>query len=81
MRFFCYNEPIWGAENDLDENGFRKILGNEVITISDEDIRRDYYPWWKEQLKKAGKDPANYTFEDCLDNWRVVNWAWESRDE
>ena len=73
MRFFCYNEPVF------DDNG--NVVGNEVITVSDEDIRRDYYPWWKEQLKKAGKDPANYTFEDCLDNWRVVNWAWESRDE
>ena len=73
VRFFCYNEPIF------DDNG--NVVGNKLITVSDEDIRRDYYPWWKEQLKKAGKDPANYTFEDCLDNWRVVNWAWESRDE
>ena len=73
MRFFCYNEFVF------DDNG--NVVDNKLITVSDEDIRRDYYPWWKEQLKKAGKDPANYTFEDCLDNWRVVNWAWESRDE
>jgi hypothetical protein len=72
VRFFCYNEPVF------DDSG---VVGNTVVVVSEDDIRRDYYPKWKEQLKKVGKDPANYTFDDCLDDWRAVNWAWESRDE
>jgi hypothetical protein len=22
----------------------------------------------------------NYTFEDCLEDWIAVNWAWESKN-
>jgi hypothetical protein len=83
MRFFCYNEPIWGAEDDLDENGFRKILGNEVVVKSEDDICRDYYPYWKVQMeKKYGVEEAKrrFCFDDCLDDWIVVNMAWESHD-
>lgn len=85
MRFFCYNEPIWGAEDDLDENGYRKILGNEVIVKSEDDIRREYYPYWKAQMeKKYGAEKfyrQHFSFEDCLDDWMIVNMAWESTDE
>jgi hypothetical protein len=72
VKIFCYNEPIF------DDNG--NLIGNELITVSDEDIRRDYYPWWKEQMKRSGRNPDDYTFYDCLDDWMVVNWAWESHD-
>jgi hypothetical protein len=29
--------------------------------------------------EKYGKEivDANYSFEDCLDDWIVVHWAWE----
>ena len=72
MRFFCYNEFVF------DDSG---VVGNAVVVVSEDDIRRDYYPWWKEQLKRSGRNPDDYTFDDCLDDWMVVNWAWESRDE
>ena len=73
MRYFCYNEP-----------GGERGETNEVITISEEDIRDDYYPRWYERMcKKFGKEnvDATYTFEDCLVDWVTVNWAWESTDE
>lgn len=62
MRYYSYNE--------LDEG---------VITVSEEDIRKQYYPYWYERMcKKFGKEQVDkdYTFEDCLDDWIVVNWAW-----
>ena len=41
MRYYCYNEPVF----QVDANGFHTVVGNEVVTVSEEDIRRDYYPY------------------------------------
>jgi hypothetical protein len=75
MRFFCYNEPVYD-EYDLK-------LRNEVIVKSEDDIRREYYPYWKTQMeKKYGVEEVSrrFCFDDCLDDWMVVNHAWESHD-
>lgn len=76
MRFFCYNEPTF------DESG--QFLRNDVIVVSEEEIRKEYYPYWKAQVeKKYGVEEAKrrFCFDDCLDDWIAVNMAWESRDE
>lgn len=68
MRYYSYNEYV-------EDPGI-----NSVVTVSEEDIRRDYYPWWYDKMcKKYGKNhvDATYSFEDCLEDWVVVNWAWE----
>lgn len=68
MRYYCYNE--------MTNDG-----GNEVITLSEDEIKNTYYPYWYDRMcTKFGKEEVNtkYTFEDCLDDWIVVNWAWES---
>ena len=70
MRYFSYDEP------DEDFN-------NTVVTKSEEEIRKEYYPLWYEKMrKKFGKEVVDrdYSFEDCLDDWIVVNWAWEVKD-
>lgn len=66
MRYFSYNE--------YDENG------GYVETWSEDAIREKYYPYWYGKMcEKFGKDHVddNYSFADCLDDWIVVNWAWE----
>jgi len=68
MRYYSYNEYV----EDPD--------ANSVVTVSEEDIRRDYWPFWYGKMcKKYGKEhvDANYSFEECLEDWIVVNWAWE----
>ena len=68
MRYYSYNEYV--EDPDI----------NSVVTVSEEDIRRDYYPWWYDKMcKKYGKNhvDATYSFEDCLEDWIVVNWAWK----
>jgi hypothetical protein len=70
MRYFCYNE--W------DEN--RKW----VETISEDKIRRqEWGNWYYKMCQKFGKEHVdeNYSFQDCLDEWIIVNQAWESTDE
>lgn len=65
MRYFNYNEP--------DE------LGDPVqFVVSEEDIRRDYYPIWYENMcRKYGKEHVDevYSFEECLEDWTAVHWA------
>ena len=71
MRYYCYNE--------LADDG----VSNIVVCMSVDDVRRDYYPWWYERMcKKFGKEHVDqhYSFEDCLTDWIVVNWAWESNE-
>lgn len=72
MRYFSYNEYDPDHPNAVD--------GGYVVTVSEEDIRREYYPFWYSKMcEKFGQEyvDENYTFYDCLDDWIVVNWAWE----
>lgn len=73
MRYFCYNEPVF------DEVG--RLVGNEVITVSEDDIRRDYYPYWLERVTKKYGPNHPYTFADCVDDYVIGNWAWESSND
>lgn len=69
MKYYSYNEYI--SEPGIDDY---------VETKSEEDIRKDYWPYWYNQMcKKFGKEyvDANYTIQDCIDDWVIVNWAWE----
>lgn len=71
MRYFCYNEYD-PAHKD----------GGYVVTLSEQEIQSQYWPYWYERMcKKFGKElvDKNYSFEDCLTDWIVVNWAWESK--
>lgn len=75
MRYFCYNEYYEDPSTDK--------LGNYVVTKSEEEIRQEFYPYWYDRMcHKYGKEhvDATYSFEDCLDDWIIVNWAWESKD-
>lgn len=70
MRYYSFNE-----QDDK---------GNDVVqTMSEDEIREEYYPYWKERMiKKYGEEEfkKNWSFEECLEDWVVVNWAWEVKD-
>ena len=70
MRYYSFNEP--GDK------------GNDVVqTMSEDEIREEYYPYWKERMiKKYGEEEfkKTWSFEECLEDWVVVNWAWEVKD-
>jgi hypothetical protein len=65
MRYFRYNE-----QGDPE---------NVVVTISEEQILREYFPWWKRQLERSGKTHL-ISEENCLEDWQATNWAWEVFD-
>ena len=65
MRYFQVCEP---SEKDSSVPVF--------LTYSEDNIREEYYPYWQSAMeKKFG--PGTYSFEDCLEEWIVVNWAVE----
>ena len=72
MRYFSYN--TFKTDPSID---------SYVETVSEEEIRKDYYPWWYEKMcKKYGKEHVDetYSFEECLDDWCTVHWAWLVND-
>jgi hypothetical protein len=73
MRYYCYED--YKTDPSLD---------SYVAVKSEEDIRKEYWPYWYGMMcKKFGQEHVdeNFNFEDCLTDWIVVNWAWESSDE
>ena len=52
-----------------------------IKTLSEQEILDIYWDWWKEEgIKRWGKEhfEANYSEKDCIEDWVVVNWAWET---
>ena len=73
MRYFCYNSVY-----DIEQNGA------EIVTVSEQEIRdQEWYAWQRRKSWKEGTDYVNetYCFQDCLDEWIIVNKAWESTNE
>ena len=64
-------------------------LGQDNPVIVDEDeLRTTFFPYWLEQIEKAKQSghatnahTAELTWENALDDWLVVNWAWEVVDD
>ena len=58
--------------------------GNDVVeTLSEDEILKEYWGYWYGRMcDKYGKEyvDANYTKQDCIDDWTVVHWAVESTD-
>lgn len=66
MRYYSHHE--------YDENG------GHIETFSEDEIRKEYYPYWYGKMcEKYGKEhvDAIYGFEECLEDWCTLHWAWE----
>jgi len=74
MRYFSYHEPVESDEI------FDGSTAGVVMTVSEDWIRENYYPWWYEQMcRKFGKETVDtvYSFNECIEDWCVIHWAWE----
>lgn len=69
MRYFSYNK--------------RDVSSTYVETVSEDEIRKQYWPQWYQQMcdkyEQAYVD-EHYCFEDCLDDWVILNKAWEIKN-
>jgi hypothetical protein len=64
MRYFSYND-------------FNEKNEHFVMTVSEDHIRETYYDYWLTQIEKKYGDDHDFSFPDCVDDWCVINWAWE----
>jgi len=65
MRYFQYDA--------YDEYG-----DGHIVTVTEEDIRRDYFPFWHKAMCRKYGD-GEYSFNDCILDWATDNWAWEKK--
>jgi hypothetical protein len=73
MRYYSFN----------DYDGDDPSNGHKITTMSEEEIRKEYYPYWYDKMcNKFGKEHVdkNYSFEECLIDWITVHWAWASNE-
>lgn len=71
MRYFTFVQPLDNSSEP------------EYVTMSEEDIRKEYYPYWYDKMcHKYGKEHVDqhYSFEECLEDWKVIHWAVESEN-
>lgn len=64
------NEPSKGDSVRLFKYWISCNNGDFEVTVTEEDIRRVYFPCWK---NRSGSD----SFEQCLEDWIIINWAEE----
>lgn len=56
----------------------------KYITLSEEEILKEYWNYWYERMcNKFGKEivDSKYSSADCIDDWVILHWAWESTNE
>ncbi len=58
-----YNEP---REQDF---------ANVIVTVTEAEILREYYPFWCGQMHRVGKI-LMATEERCIEDWATIHWAW-----
>ncbi len=52
--------------------------GEYIITR--EEILKQYYTWWCEQMRKVNKE-SEISEEACIQDFIIVHWAWEIKEE
>lgn len=55
-----------------------------VETLSEKEILDSYWDYWYNAMcKKYSKEVVDrdYSRQDCIDDWIIVHWAWESNEE
>lgn len=45
-----------------------------VITMTEQEILDEYYPYWQERMWKVGKADL-ISPQNCIEDWVVVHWA------
>lgn len=68
MDQICTGNPeqLWAYDEPTPE-------GNRHVVMSEKQIFRAYYPYWRKMMRKVGKRGSMY---NCIDDWIIVNWAY-----
>lgn len=50
------------------------------FVMSEEDILKEYYPWWKRGMERKGLTDL-ISKKNCIQDWCVVHWAEPATEE
>lgn len=73
MKYYSYNEYD-------PESPFADETGGYVITLSEEDIIKQYWDYWYGAMcRKFGKEHVDNTYskQECIEDFCIIHWAWE----
>lgn len=71
MRKFKYLDP----PDENNPNGVERVF-------TEEEIKAIYYPFWKSKMDEHNiLNDCDKSFESCLQDWIIINWAEEIKDE
>jgi hypothetical protein len=73
VKYYSYNEP-----------GDPECKTNVVVTLSEDEIIEQYWGYWYGRMcTKYGKEKVDvdYNKQDCIDDFCIIHWAWESASE
>lgn len=76
MKTYAYNDPIF--------DGTGNLVGNSIVNVTEPQILNVYWDYWYDEMcKKFGKEhvDTHYSTTDCIEDWVIVNWAWQVSDE
>ena len=62
----------WKWEEPADESATSSV----TIVVTEEEIIRDYYPWWKAKMESLGRHDK-ISHENCIEDFVIINWAEE----
>lgn len=65
MKYWTYVEP--GKEGK-----------EEYRTLSEQEILRQYFPYWSNRMKEVGHEHL-ITRQNCIDDWVTLHWAWRGK--
>jgi len=52
----------------------------EPVTMTEDQILEEYWEFWQTRMiKKFGANSSLINKKNCIDDWVVVNWAWEKQ--
>jgi hypothetical protein len=67
----------WKVVNPTYDDG-DNVVGSEILEYSEQDILDCYWAYWSERMKAMfGEGSTLITPERCIEDWVVVNWAWQ----
>lgn len=74
MKIYCYNDPVFDKKGNL--------AGNKIVEVSAEKILSESYGWRLhcDQMCER-KGILKLTDKECIEEWQIMNWAWEKNDE
>ena len=50
------------------------------IAVSEKQILDVFFGYWSGMMKKVGREEL-ISEENCIEDWVVINWAWEIGEE